>query len=96
MKSKTYNNISDLANDLGLPSDRGVIAEFKARLTKEIIKTIDKKYLTHKEVSVISGISPSTIKGIVNGSLQRVSLEKLIHILASLGKVVDFKIKKAI
>lgn len=96
MKSITYKHISDLASDLSLPPDRGMIAEVKAKLTKEIIKTIDKKGLTHKEISALSGISSSTITSLVKGSLQKVSLEQLIHILASLGKVIDFKVKTAI
>ena len=71
MKSKTYKNVSDLAVDLGLTAERGLIAEMKANLTKEIIKAIGKKELTHKEVSELSGVPRSAITGIINGSLQR-------------------------
>jgi predicted XRE-type DNA-binding protein len=93
MKSKTYKNTSELAVALGLTSENGVIAQMKASLTKEIIKTIEKKKLTHKEVSELSGVSRSTVTGVVNGSLQRVTIDRLIRVLSSLGKKVELKYK---
>jgi len=95
MKSKTYKNVSDLAVDLGLTAERGLIAEMKANLTKEIIKAIGKKELTHKEVSELSGVPRSAITGIINGSLQKVSIDRLIRIISTLGKKVEIKIKTA-
>ncbi|MBT4791749.1 MAG: XRE family transcriptional regulator [Halobacteriovoraceae bacterium] len=95
MKSKTYKNVSDLAVDLGLTAERGLIAEMKANLTNEIIKAIKKKELTHKEVSELSGVPRSAITGIINGSLQKVSIDRLIRIISTLGKKVEIKIKTA-
>ena len=95
MKSKTYKNVSDLAVDLGLTAERGLIAEMKANLTKEIIKAIGKKKLTHKEVSELTGVPRSAITGIINGSLQKVSIDRLIRIISALGKKVELKIKTA-
>ena len=95
MKSKTYKNASDLAVDLGLAAERGLVAEMKAKLTKEIIKTISKEELTHREVAELSGVPRSAVTGIINGSLQKVSIDRLIRILGTLGKTVELKIKKA-
>ena len=95
MKSKTYKNASDLAESLGLPSERGLVAEMKAKLTKEIIKAISKEELTHKEVADLSGVPRSAVTGIINGSLQKVSIDRLIRILGTLGKTVELKVKKA-
>ncbi|MEX0798285.1 MAG: XRE family transcriptional regulator [Bacteriovoracaceae bacterium] len=95
MKSKTYKNIADLAVDLGLSAERGLVAEMKAKLTKEIIKTIKKQGLTHKEVADLSGVPRSAVTGIINGSLQKVSIDRLIRILGTLGKTIELKIKKA-
>lgn len=95
MKSKMYNGFSDFAKDLGLPMERGLVAEMKAKLTKEIIKDISKRGLTHKEVSELSGVPRSAVTGIINGSLQKVSLDRLIRILGSLGKTFELKIKTA-
>jgi len=95
MKSKTYKNLSDLAVDLGLPADRGDVAEMKAKFVFEIIKSIKKQGLTHQEVSDLSGVPRSAVTGIVNGSLQKVSIERLIRILSTLGKRVEFKVRSA-
>ncbi len=95
MKSKTYKNASDLAIDLGLPAERGLVAEMKAKLTREIIKAITKQDLTHKEVSERSGVPRSALTGIINGSLQKVSIDRLIRILGTLGKTVELKVKAA-
>ena len=95
MKSKTYKNASDLAESLGLSAERGLVAEMKAKLTKEIIKAISKEELTHKEVADLSGVPRSAVTGIINGSLQKVSIDRLIHILGTLGKTVELKVKKA-
>ena len=95
MKSKIYNDYSDFAKDLDLPAERGLVAEMKAKLTKEIIKDINKRGLTHKEVSELSGVPRSAVTGIINGSLQKVSIDRLIRILGTLGKTIELKIKTA-
>lgn len=95
MKSKTYNKMSDLTADLGLSPERGDIAEMKARLTVEIAKAVKKQELTHLEVSELSGVPRSAITGIINGSLQKVSIERLVRVLGVLGKKVELKIRKA-
>lgn len=95
MKSKIYNGYSDFAKDLGLSAERGLVAEMKAKLTKEIVKDIDKRGLTHKEVSELSGVPRSAVTGIINGSLQKVSIDRLIRILGTLGKTIELKIKTA-
>lgn len=95
MKSKAYNSASDLAESLGLSRERGLVAEMKAKLTKEIIKAISKEDLTHKEVADLSGVPRSAVTGIINGSLQKVSIDRLIRILGTLGKTVELKVKKA-
>jgi predicted XRE-type DNA-binding protein len=95
MKSKTYNSTSGLAESLGLSRERGLVAEMKAKLTKEIIKAISKEELTHKEVADLSGVPRSAVTGIINGSLQKVSIDRLIRILGTLGKTVELKVKKA-
>ncbi|MCY4524450.1 MAG: XRE family transcriptional regulator [Halobacteriovoraceae bacterium] len=95
MKSKMYNSSSGLAKDFGLPVERGLVAEMKAKLTKEIVKAISKRGLTHKEVSELSGVPRSAVTGIINGSLQKVTLDRLIRILGTLGKTIELKIKTA-
>ena len=95
MKLKRYKNASEIATALGLPTSRGVIAEMKANLTSEIIKTIKREGLTHQDVAYISGIPRTAITGIVNGSLQKVSIDRLVRIVTALGKTVELRFKSA-
>jgi len=95
MKRKTYKKMSDLAKEFGRPAERGVLGEVKAQLTVEIVKIIEKRKLTHQKVADLSSVPRSAVTGIVNGSLQKVTVDRLIRILSALGKAVDIKIKKA-
>ena len=94
MKQKKYNELTDLANDLGLSSEYALLAELKAKLTKAIIKQVEKQDLSHQDVSEMSSVPRSAITGIISGSLQKVSLDRLVRILAALGNTVDLKVKQ--
>ena len=95
MKSRKYKDTKTLANDLGLSKEQGAIADMKAKLTKEVIKTINRMEVTHQEVADSSGVPRSAITGIANGSLQKVTLDRLVHILNALGKTIELRIKAA-
>ena len=94
MRSTKYNNAAELAQALGLPTKRGLVDKMKAKFTKEIIKAVNKNNLTHKEVSELSEVPRSAVTGIINGSLHKVSIDRLTRILGTLGKTVELKIKK--
>jgi predicted XRE-type DNA-binding protein len=96
MKMKKYSGLKgmmEMAKDLGLPPEYALISHLKTKIKIQIFNIIKKEGLTHQEVADMTGIPRSAITGIINGSLQRVSLDRLIRILVGLGKTVDFKIK---
>ena len=93
MKMKKYKNLEAFAKALGCPPEVAAVAKIKTKMILEIIKYIEKKNLTHQEVADMTGIPRSAITGIINGSLQRVSIDRLVRIMAVLGKSVDMKIK---
>ena len=95
MKMKKYKTTTELAESLGLSPQAGYLADIKANMTKEIIKLIKKQGITHKELSEASGVPRTAITGIVSGSLQKVTIDRLIRIINALGKTVDFKLRKA-
>ena len=47
------------------------------------------------EVAEMSGLTRTVVSGIINGSLQSVSLERLIRLAFALDLSVDLKIKSA-
>jgi predicted XRE-type DNA-binding protein len=93
MKSTRYKKMSELAEGLGLTQERGKLAEMKAMLTVEINKSIKKQNLTHQEVADLSSVPRSAVTGIVNNSLQKVTLDRLVRILNALGRSVELKVK---
>lgn len=90
-----YKKVSDLAVSIGVSKERGQLAELKSRLTKEIKKFIELNELTHQELADLSGVPRSAITGIINGSLQKVTLDRLLRVLFSLGVKIEMKIKTA-
>jgi predicted XRE-type DNA-binding protein len=91
---KNY-DIELLAKKIGLPKSRAYEAATKAKLIKEIITQVEQNGFTHAEVAEMAGVARSTVTGIISGSLQKVSLDRLVRILSAMGFIVDFKIKKA-
>lgn len=90
---KKYKNLGDLAESLEISKERGQLAELKSKLISEIIKSAKKNELTHQELSIMSGIPRSAITGIINGSLQKVTIDRLLRLLFSVGLNVEMKIK---
>lgn len=93
--AKRFKNMEALAASFGLPPSRGLEAEVKAILTKAIIQSIEKQELTHKDVAEAADVARSTVTGIVNGSLQKVTVDRLIRILGALGMGLQVRVKKA-
>ena len=94
MKNKKYDNLNEMAQDLGLSPEYALLAELKAKLTKKILERVEKQGLSHKDVSELSNIPGSAITGILSGSLQKLTLDRLVRILGALGNTIDLKVKK--
>lgn len=95
MKHKRYKKLGDLAKAIGLPKEYGEIAELKAELIEVILKKMNQENITHQEISELSDIPRSAVTGILNGSVQKVSIERLIRISSAIGMKVKFKIQQA-
>lgn len=92
---KRFKNSKELALALGLTEKDALVAELKASLIIEIARVIEAKKFTHQELADLSGVPRSAITGIVNGSLQKVTIDRLLRLLYALGRNVEFKIKNA-
>ncbi len=95
MKKKTAKNAFELSEMLGLNTSDAIEAELKSSLMLKIRKEIKKQNLTHQEVSDLSGIGRTVITGIVNCSIQRITIDRLVKVLSSLGIRAELKFKKA-
>ena len=81
MKKHTVGNAKDFGNLLGLSDSDVIEAEIKASLMKKIRDLVKKQGLTHQEVAEISGIGRTVITQIVNCSIQRITIDRLIKVL---------------
>ena len=95
MKIKRYKNIDEFGKDLGISPERIGISEMKTKLKQRIVKETIKRNVTSAELADLSGLTRSVVSGIVNGSLQSVSLERLIRLAFAIDLVVELNIRKA-
>ena len=95
MKSKTYEKLEDFGKDLGLSRDQIEIAKIKTKIKTRNKELVDKKNITMTDLGKASGLTRSVVSGIINGSLQSVSLERLIRLASALDLSVDVTLKKA-
>ncbi len=94
MKKHTIKSAKDLTKLLGLSETEAVEAEIKVDLMKKIRDQIDKLGLTHQQVAERSGVGRTVVTGIVNCSIQRITIDRLIKVLISLGISPVIKYKK--
>lgn len=95
MKIKRYKNIEDFGKDLNVSPERINISKMKTKLKKRIIQLAESRKLSALDLALASGLSRTTVSGILNGSLLSVSLERLIRLASALDLVVDLSIKEA-
>ncbi|MBA2403854.1 MAG: helix-turn-helix domain-containing protein [Bdellovibrionales bacterium] len=55
----------------------------------------EKKGISNSDLAELSGLTRTVVSGIINGSLQSVSLERLIRLAMAVDLVVDLNIRKA-
>jgi predicted XRE-type DNA-binding protein len=95
MKNKEFKDVDDFGRFLGLSEEQIKIADLKSKLKKRIILESRKQKLSNANLAKLSGLTRTVVSGIVNGSLQSVSIERLIRLALALRLTVDFSIKKA-
>ena len=67
----------------------------KSVLAKEIASILKERGLTQIEAAYLAGDAPSQLSLIVSGKLRGFSVERMLRILARLGRDVDIVIKPA-
>lgn len=95
MKKHKIKSPSQLSDLLGLTKSDAIEAELKSELMGKIRDLISKKKLTHQEVADLSGVGRTVITGIVNASIQRITIDRLFRVIVSLGLKPEIKYKKS-
>ena len=84
-----------LARQLGIPKRRGLEAVVKAQLIAAVVREISRRGLTHVELAVRSGLPRSAVTGILSGSLQKVTIDRLLRLLEGAGLEADIRVRRA-
>jgi predicted XRE-type DNA-binding protein len=86
---------AELAKKVGISPARGMEAVIKAQLISAVIKTTEATGLTHAEVARRSGLPRSAVTGILSGSLQKVTIDRVLRLIQAVGLVAVVRVKRA-
>ena len=85
---------NDLAKKLRVSKARGLEAVLKADLIEAVLKAINKEGLTHAAVARASGLPRSAVTGILSGSLQKVTLDRILKLVEGVGLTAHIQVRK--
>ena len=85
---------SDLAQALRLPKSRSMEAIVKAELISALIAEVDRRKLTHAELAKHSRLTRSTVTGILAGSLQKVTIDRILRLIDAAGLEAHVKVRR--
>lgn len=88
-------NIKNVFKDVGFSDSESANLEARARLMILLEKEIKRLKLTQTQVAKELEVKPPRVSELLNGKIDKFSLDLLIIYLARLGKAVDFKLKQA-
>ena len=84
-----------LAAQLGIPKRRGLEAVLKAQLIAAVAKEVDRTKLTHVELAERSGLPRTAVTGILSGSLQKVTIDRLLRLVEAAGLEAEIRVPRA-
>ena len=70
-------------------------AVIKADLIAAVTKSIDRLELTHADVAERAGLARSTVTGILSGSLQRVTIDRVLRLVEAVGLEAKVRVRPA-
>ena len=85
----------ELAKKLNIAPSRGMEAVLKAQLITAVLKEIRKQHLTHAQMAERSGLPRSAVTGILSGSLQKITIDRVLKLIEAVNLTAEVKLKKA-
>ncbi len=85
---------ADIAKKLGVSRTRGLEAVIKADLIDAVMKVVNREGVTHAELAARSGLPRSAVTGILSGSLQKVTLDRILKLVEAVGLTAEVKVKR--
>ena len=84
-----------LAKELNISKGRSLEAVMKSRLISAVLRQIDRRKLTHAELAKRSGLPRSAVTGILSGSLQKVTIDRVLRLVEAAGLEAEIRIRSA-
>ena len=84
-----------LAKELGISRARGIEAVIKAQLIRAIVDAAEKEGITHEQISKRSGVPRSAVTGILSGSLQKVTLDRVLKLVEAVNLTAEVRTRRA-
>ncbi len=85
----------ELAKKLNISSSRGMEAIIKAQLITAVLSAVEKLKLTHAELARRSGLPRTAVTGILSGSLQKVTIDRVLRLVEAANLVAEVKVRAA-
>jgi len=85
----------ELAQMFDIAPARSMEAQIKAKLISEVIKATKRNGLTHADLAERSGLPRSAVTGILSGSLQKVTIDRVLKLIEATNLVAEVRVKKA-
>jgi len=86
---------AQLARSLSIPKSRALEATLKAQLVAAVVREIERRGTTHAELARRSGLPRTAVTGIVSGSLQRVTIDRILRLIEAAGLDATVKVRRA-
>lgn len=86
---------SRLALALGISRSRSLEAIIKAQLIGSVLRELERNGMTHAELAKRSGLPRTAVTGILSGSLQKVTIDRLLRLLEAVGLEAQVRIRRA-
>jgi predicted XRE-type DNA-binding protein len=86
---------ASLAKQLNISKARGLEAVTKAHLISAVRKEVERRKLTHAQLAKGSGLPRSAVTGILSGSLQKVTIDRVLRLVEAAGLEAEVKVRRA-
>jgi predicted XRE-type DNA-binding protein len=86
---------AEIAKMVGISPARGMEAVIKAQLITAVLEAIQKKQITHMELAKRAKLPRSAVTGILSGSLQKVTIDRVLRLIEAAGLIAEVRVKKS-
>lgn len=86
--------VKNLARILNISESRSHEAYLKSKMIGKILEELKRLQWTHEQLANAASLSRSSVTGILNGSLQKVTIDRLLKLVQAVGLVPEIRFKK--